>query len=145
MFRRIRNRIQLNNQVGSTRPSSQLSIFLSLPLFLIFILQATAEPKETPGGAQRFCTVPGTHLSIQAAVEDPACETVKLTSALYLESVTVSRSLRLVGNPSTIRGTLTISGDETMVEVDGLELAEPLIFSDGFESGDTSAWSRTVQ
>jgi len=89
------------------------------------------------------CTVPGTHSTIQLAVDDAACNFVGLTAVNYFESVTVSRSLSIAGLPSTLWGSLTIAEDGTEVEVDELEIGPDALFVDGFESGDTTAWSGT--
>lgn len=89
------------------------------------------------------CTVPGTHATIQIAVDDAACDSIDLTADRYVGSVTIYRSLTLTGAPSVIDGELTISTDGTAVVIDGVELGEAPMFEDGFESGDTLAWSMT--
>lgn len=87
------------------------------------------------------CTVPGTHLTIQSAVDDAACSLISLMTTDYVEVVTISRSLTMIGLPSSLVGTLAIVGTGTLVEIEGLDIDQGYLFGDGFESGDTSAWS----
>ena len=125
------------------------------------------------------CSVPGTHVTIQEAVDDPLCTEIDLASQTYSEPVEIHRTLALIGSPggnSVIADRLSVEGEATVVELldlsvqngcpsvalpvaDGAELnARGLevvrqsglacsygdLFTDGFESGDTSAWSATV-
>lgn len=131
------------------------------------------------------CNVPGSHATIQEAVDDPGCSTVELAAQVYPESVTVTRSLTLqgaLGGGSTIEGRLIVDGADTDVTAtdlavdtstanlagcfsralevrgsaalagQGLQIRNSLagfcpaglIFSDGFESGDISAWTGSV-
>ena len=71
------------------------------------------------------CTVPGTHGTIQEAVDDIACDSVGLSADDYFESVTISRGLTLTGAPSTLHGELTITGEGPAVEIDGLAITNP--------------------
>jgi len=50
------------------------------------------------------CTVPGTHATIQAAVDDLTCDTIEVDPGIYNESVTIARALTLVGPNSGISG-----------------------------------------
>lgn len=43
------------------------------------------------------CTVPGSHDSVQEAVNDPGCDPIDLANATYAESVLIPRSLVLNG------------------------------------------------
>ena len=102
-----------------------------------------ARSLERVAGQVVDCTVPGTHTTIQMAVDDAGCNFVGLAAVNYIESVTVSRSISIIGSPSTLWGSLTIAEDGTEVEVDELEIGPDALFVDGFESGDTTAWSGT--
>ena len=125
------------------------------------------------------CTVPGTHTSVQSAVDDPVCSTIELADQAYPESVNIPRSVQIAGpvtGTAAIEGLLRVVGSDTEVELErlriengcrdqailvreGAEVAgseldvvhsqslscpRSVIFSDGFESGDISAWSRSV-
>ncbi len=130
--------------------------------------------------AQPNCTVPGTHATIQAAVDAPACTTITLANQTYNESVNIPRTLDLIGpgaGTAVIRGLLRVVGAGTLVdvlesvrvenncayagvrsEVGGQMNATefeavrsgafpcPLnaVFSDGFESGNTSNWDTVI-
>ena len=128
------------------------------------------------------CTVPGSHGTIQEAVDDTGCSTIELAAQVYEESVSIDRNLTLQGasgGGSTIEGRLLVGGAGSEVSANhlkvdtttanlagcfqralevnggarltgqGLELRNSLegdclaavIFADGFESGDISAWS----
>ena len=125
------------------------------------------------------CTVPGTHPSVQAAVDDGACTLVQLAGQTYAESPFVTRTVALEGDPgggSVVEGALRAAGTGVVLTAGSLAVANGClrggltadrgarihgagvsatvsatlpcppspIFSDGFESGDTSAWSVTV-
>lgn len=60
------------------------------------------------------CTVPGTHATIQAAVDDLTCDTIEVDPGTYNESVTIARALTLVGPNSGISG-LAVRGPEAIV------------------------------
>jgi hypothetical protein len=47
--------------------------------------------------AMALCTVPGDHATIQSAVNDLGCSTIKVTSGTYNENVTIPRTLTLNG------------------------------------------------
>lgn len=70
--------------------------------------------------AQPNCSVPGTHATIQAAVDTVACTTIQLASQSYNESVNVPRTLDLLGpvaGTATIRGLFRVAGAGTLVDV----------------------------
>ena len=153
---------------GRLLPSlSAATLLLLLGVWLAAPLQA------------QTCTVPGTHATIQAAVDDPVCTTIMLSAQIYPESVNIPRSLTLAGpgaGGAVVQGLLRVVGAGTQVtlqdlrvengcvrnalkavagaevtgtnlEVEhsaGLPCPVSTVFQDGFELGDTSAWSRTV-
>lgn len=124
------------------------------------------------------CTVPGSHPTIQAAVDDLGCTDIDLAAQTFPESVLIRRTVTISGaGPSTVvGGSLRAHGQGVVVIVSDLKVEtscvrgslqswtggeivatnveaassvsfdcpENPIFSDGFESGDTSTWSRTV-
>jgi hypothetical protein len=133
-----------------------------------------------PASAQPICTVPGTHATIQAAVDNVACTTIQLANQTYSESVNIPRTLDLVGpaaGTAVIQGLLRVVGAGTLVDVldsvrvenscayagvraevggqmtgeafeavRGVAFPCPLnaVFSDGFESGNTTNWDQVV-
>jgi len=69
------------------------------------------------------CTVPGTHASIQAAIDAVSCDPIRLASQGYFESPLIARSLTLAGNGSantTIWGQVRVEGSTVMVLAQGL-------------------------
>src|SRR5688572_22770565 len=89
------------------------------------------------------CTVPGTHPTIQAAVNDVACDPIDVAPGNYPENVVIPRSLtlngaqagnsyvtRVSGGPleSTVSGIITVGSSATItisaadVTVDGFTL-----------------------
>ena len=145
---------------------------LLLAMALSTLALASPAPAQT-------CTVPGSHATIQQAIDDPGCATITLAAQTYAESVNIPRSLTMVG-PGTggavVQGLLRVVGAGTQVtlqdlrvengcpvsalravagaEVTGTNLEversagfpcpPSIVFQDGFESGDTTAWSATV-
>jgi hypothetical protein len=88
--------------------------------------------------AVAICTVPGTHATIQAAVNDVSCATINVGAGAYTESVTINRSLTLNGaqagnsvggrtfaglGESTVTGVMTVQASS--VTVDGFSLTYP--------------------
>jgi hypothetical protein len=67
------------------------------------------------------CLVPsGSHPTIQAAVDDPTCTEVVLAAQVFVESVTVDRSLQLRGARSaatTVEGRVVVEGATTQVQL----------------------------
>ena len=143
-------------------------------------LAAIAALAAPPAHAQT-CTVPGSHTTIQEAIDDPACATVALATQTYPESIVIRRSLTLAGpggGGAIVQGLVLMSGPTTVVTLQDLrvengcvpdalrttggarlagenlqvERADGLpcpatadaIFTDGFESGNTDAWSSTT-
>lgn len=130
--------------------------------------------------AAGVCTVPGTHTTVQEAIDDLACTTINLSAQTYAESITVLRTLTLagpggggaiieglvlvagvgttvdlndlavqngcLGNAMVVRGGAQVSGTNHQVTRSGALPCPPflMLFGDGFESGDTSAWSSQV-
>ncbi len=128
----------------------------------------------------QICTVPGSHATIQAAADDPACATVDLSAQTYPESIVLRRTVIVAGPVSggaVIQGLVLIAGTGTVATLrdlrvengcvpdavrasggahlvgeniqveraDGLPcpLTADTIFVDGFETGNTGAWSST--
>ncbi len=150
-------------------PSTPLAV-----LALLFLALASPLRAQT-------CTVPGSHATIQEAIDDPACTTITLSAQTYAESIVIPRSLTLAGpgaGGAIVQGLVLVAGAGTQVTLQDLRVengcfpsalrtvsgAEVIgtnleverlaalpcppppgsIFADGFEPGDTSAWSATV-
>jgi hypothetical protein len=144
------------------------------------VLAVVAASAAPPLNAQT-CTIPGSHATIQAAADDPACTQVVLAAQNYPESVVLRRTVTVAGpaaGGAVVRGLVLVGGASTVATLrdlrvengcrpdavhasggarllgDGLEveratglpcpLTADAIFVDGFESGNTSAWSGTT-
>lgn len=69
------------------------------------------------------CTVPGSHASIQTAVNDVTCDPIQLAARGYFESPLVTRSLSLIGagtGATTLWGRLSAQGEGVLVFIDQL-------------------------
>lgn len=161
--------------MGTRRKLQIQSSCVRLVLFLVLGLAASV-----PADAV-LCSVPGSHPTIQEAINDSSCTEIDLSDQTYAESILVPRSLMITGpdtGTSILEGRVEIMGPGTVVTLTDLEVRNgcqpealsadqggrvegtglvvvrsaalpcpPVIadiFSDGFESGDTSAWSSTV-
>ncbi|HEX4953137.1 MAG TPA: hypothetical protein VF017_07055 [Thermoanaerobaculia bacterium] len=72
------------------------------------------------------CNVPGSHATVQAAVDNPSCTEVVLGSRRYRESVLVNRTVVLSGPVSgaaLLSGSLSATGAGTVVTVSHLAVA----------------------
>jgi hypothetical protein len=61
-------------------------------LALAVVLALTSFSENKTKAAPAICTVPGTHSTIQAAVDDPSCSNINVGLGTYDEQVTVTRS-----------------------------------------------------
>ncbi len=73
------------------------------------------------------CSVPGTHLSIEAAVDDLSCLEIDLEAETYLESVVLERTLTLrgpagEGAQTLIEGTVDVRTEGTVVTLRDLTI-----------------------
>lgn len=149
-----------------------------------FLALVTAVALAAPTINAATCTVPsGTHETIEEAVADIGCTEIELAGQLFIESVSITRSVVLRGQSSTttfIQGELTVTGASTAVNLHTLTIdgsALPVngcfdvvlnvtdggrvvaeddvvvinsrvgscpIFADGFETGNSSRWSRVI-
>ena len=124
------------------------------------------------------CNVPGSHATVQSAIDDTDCTNVVLADQGYDESLLINRSVAITGPAALadINGHVEVQGagnvvDMTNIQVQNGCLPEAFlvtdggrvdstrlevvwsdggpcptastdhIFSDGFESSDTSRWS----
>lgn len=88
---------------------------MAVALAALLALSADADAGE--------CLVPGTHASIQAAIDAAGCDPIRLASQGYFESPVIARSLTLAGNGSantTIWGQVRAEGGGVLVLVQGL-------------------------
>lgn len=87
---------------------------------LVLILAAFAPPLHAQN-----CTVPGSHVTIQEAIDDPACVTITLSAQTYAESIVIPRSLTLAG-PATggaiVQGLVLMVGSGTEVGLHDLRV-----------------------
>lgn len=59
------------------------------------------------------CTVPGSHDTIQVALDDPACTSVQLSNQSYFELIEIDRAVDLAGPVSgsaEVTGQVVVSG-----------------------------------
>lgn len=117
------------------------------------------------------CDVPASFPSIQSAVDVFTCTEIFVAVGRFYGDVTIDRTLEIAGAGSgstTLLGKVMVEGSDTSVTLNGLRIevspeglphnglvsdgyAETLpddvvigssmLFSDGFESGDTTAWT----
>lgn len=83
------------------------------------------------GGPVVTCNVPAPYLTIQAAVDDPACSTIVVAPGAYLEGVSVGRSLTLEGagpGSTVLTGPLLADGSGTQLTLKsfGIDTTGPL-------------------
>jgi hypothetical protein len=67
-----------------------------------------------------ICFVPGTHPTLQAAIDDAACSEIQLAAQVYEESVLIERSLALAGpggGGAIVEGRLRARGAGVVVTV----------------------------
>lgn len=102
------------------QPNKFYQMFFSLGLGLLFsgglalLFGTLAQPALAVS-----CNVPsGTFSNIQAAINDPTCDTIVLSAQVYNENLTITRSLTLQGAGPTVT---TINGDNinTVISVSG--------------------------
>lgn len=69
------------------------------------------------------CTVPGSHETVQSAIDDPSCSRITLADATFPESLLIHRLLILEGvegGSTTIEGRITVTGAASQVDLDSL-------------------------
>ena len=70
------------------------------------------------------CNVPGSHATIQAAVDDPSCDTIQVAPGAYPENVVVDRTVEILGSPgATVTGSFTVEAPN--VNIDGFSINNP--------------------
>ena len=139
----------------------------ALPLMLMVIV--TAGPAAVDAAT---CQVPTpSHPDIQSAVSDVACTEVAVAAGTFAESPVIARSLTLLGAGSDqtfLQGRIEVTagtvhleglhfaaGEDSLTAHGGAETTcfdvvalagqtTPMLFADGFETGDLSAWSSSA-
>ncbi len=111
-----------------------IALLAAAALGVVFMLMGRVQ--AAVGGPA--CNVPADYATIQLAVNDVGCSTVKVAAGTYTENVTISRSLTLKGaksgdnvnwrtfagpNESTVTGQITIQA--TDVTINGFSLTNP--------------------
>jgi len=92
---------------------------LVIPL-LVLILATVGPPLHA-----QICSVPGSHATIQEAIDDPACITITLSAQTYTESIRIPRSLTLAGpasGGSIVQGLVLMVGSATEVGLQNLRV-----------------------
>jgi hypothetical protein len=87
---------------------------------LVLILEALAPPLHAQN-----CTVPGSYVTIQEAIDDPACVTITLSAQTYGESIVIPRSLPLAGpraGGAIVQGLVLVVGSGTEVGLQDLRV-----------------------
>ena len=96
----------------------------SRSILLLVLVTAAAFAAPTVNAAT--CTVPSVaHETIEEAVTDIGCTEIELAGLVFVESVTISRSVVLRGQSSTttlIQGQLTVTGASTVVDLHALTI-----------------------
>jgi hypothetical protein len=86
----------------------------------------TAVALTAPTVNAATCSVPSaTHETIEEAVADIGCTEIELAGQLFIESVSITRSVVLRGQSSTttlIQGQLTVTGASTAVSLHALTI-----------------------
>jgi len=80
---------------------------------LVMILAALAPPLHA-----QTCSVPGSHATIQQAIDDPACAMITLSAQSFGESIVVRRPLTLAGpaaGGAVVEGLVLVVGEGTEV------------------------------
>ena len=139
------------------------------PRFEILVPVLLLSAAVAATGSAATCNVPSAaHPDIQSAVADGACTEIVVAAGAFTESPVIGRSLTLrgAGSPSTFiqgrvevtSGTVHLEGLHLAAEDDALRVhggaqtttfdlvavagqGEPMLFGDGFETGDLSRWS----
>jgi len=100
---------------GVYRVVSRVAAFVLAPVLAMPVSSVLAQT----------CTVPGSHATIQEAINDPACATITLSAQIYEESVVIPRSLTLAG-PGTggavVQGLVLIAGTSTQTTLQDLRV-----------------------
>ena len=69
-----------------------------------------------PGAAAGGCTIPGSHATIQAAIDDPSCALINVAAGTFNESLNITRSLDIVGAGTT---SSIIDGGQLTIHIGG--------------------------
>ncbi len=142
-----------------------------LGFWVLFIVAVAVTP---PTVVADTCDVPASYPTIQAAVDEFTCTEIFVASGRFYGDLTIPRTLTIQGVSSTsttVLGKVLVEGVGTSATLNGLRIevspeglphnglvvdgfAETLpddlvigssmLFSSGFERGDTTAWSVTV-
>lgn len=122
-------------------------------LALTWISTAAAWSTETQSFGTSPCAVPSSsYPTLQSAIDDPACEGAILASGDYPGPFRLTRDFPITGPDdfsARLLGGLDIEGNANVdVRLEYVQVqagVDPaLIFADGFETGNTTAWSSTT-
>lgn len=107
-----------DDRVRGKRPGSRRSRATRMAPAMAGAAAVLALALGAPATRADPCSVPGTHPSVQQAIDDVACTAIELAAGSYEESLAISRSLSLAGAgspPSTLLGQVSVSGAGTLV------------------------------
>ena len=99
---------------------------MSCPRSMLFLAFLGILAFATPVVDAATCTVPSVpHETIQEAVDDIGCTEIDLAAQLFIESVSITRSIVLRGDSSAstvVQGRLTVTGASTIVDLHTLKI-----------------------
>lgn len=94
---------------------------MSCPRSMVFLAFLGVLALAPPAVDAATCTVPSVpHETIQQAVDDIGCTEIELAPQLFIESVSITRSVVLRGSSSVttvVQGRLTVTGASTSVDL----------------------------
>ncbi|MFQ5399781.1 MAG: choice-of-anchor Q domain-containing protein [Anaerolineae bacterium] len=105
--------------------NKRITSFLLIGFILCAATWALAQPLQASvGETTATCTVDmingGTHASIQAAIDDPACDLIQVANGIYNESLVITRSLTIIGQDKNGVTVDAIGSSEQTVKVQKL-------------------------
>jgi subtilisin-like proprotein convertase family protein len=86
----------------------KLKLLLLFVIPFLFVALLTHWMSAAALSAGPSCSVPGDYGTIQAAVDDPTCETINLDKGVFAENVSISRTVTIAGQGA---GNTMVDGD----------------------------------
>ncbi len=96
-----------------------MSLLRRIPCLILLAAAAALPASADP------CSVPGSHATIQDAIDDPVCTSITLAAQTYPESIEIVRSLGIAGpapGGAVIEGHVLVAGSSTQAELVDLEV-----------------------
>lgn len=135
-----RNRTCLRNSMSvghvSDTGGHELAAFGWPVALLPALIVAFSAITLSPAANAQLCSVPGSHATVQSAVDDVNCATVEVDAGVFPESVLVTRSVAVVGDAGggTLLSALRAAGDGVALVAESLQLGcvtDALVSKDG--------------